>query len=148
MNQVIAFFVPGNPIAQPRPRACVSGGRTRRAFARVYDSGTADNWKRTITIYANPHRPKEPLAGPIAVDLIFRLPRPKSHFNRHGLKPGKPYYHTAKPDRDNLDKAVLDALTKVGMWHDDAQVCRGSIAKAYGPVPGVHVTIETFTDPV
>lgn len=37
-------------------------------------------------------------------------------------------WHIKKPDRDNLDKAVLDALTGI-FWHDDCQVCSGTIEK-------------------
>ena len=47
------------------------------------------------------------------------------------LKPNAPKWHTDKPDRDNADKAVLDALTNLGLWGDDKQVCDGRIRKFY-----------------
>jgi Holliday junction resolvase RusA-like endonuclease len=37
-------------------------------------------------------------------------------------------YHAKKPDRDNLDKAVMDALKGLA-WIDDSQVCDGRIIK-------------------
>ncbi len=37
-------------------------------------------------------------------------------------------YHAQKPDRDNLDKAVMDALKGLA-WNDDSQVCAGKIEK-------------------
>jgi Holliday junction resolvase RusA-like endonuclease len=31
--------------------------------------------------------------------------------------------HTTKPDSDNCKKVFMDALTQIGMWGDDCQVC-------------------------
>ena len=42
-----------------------------------------------------------------------------------------PFYCITKPDRDNLDKAIMDTLTDIGMWVDDALVCDGRIRKFY-----------------
>ena len=36
---------------------------------------------------------------------------------------------TAKPDLDNLEKGVWDALTAVGVWKDDAQVVSSATSK-------------------
>ena len=38
---------------------------------------------------------------------------------------------TAKPDVDNLLKAVMDALTDDGWWHDDSLVCAVVALKSY-----------------
>lgn len=44
----------------------------------------------------------------------------------------------SKPDRDNIDKSLLDAL-----WpDDDSGVCAGTINKVFGMVPRLEVTIE------
>ena len=43
---------------------------------------------------------------------------------------------TGKPDRDNLDKAVCDAITAARVWHDDSQVTDGRIRKRYNEVFG------------
>jgi Holliday junction resolvase RusA-like endonuclease len=54
--------------------------------------------------------------------------------------------HDKKPDRDNLDKAFMDALKGLA-WLDDAQVCQGEIRKwiASGyEQPHVTVRIETL----
>lgn len=73
-----------------------------------------------------------PLQGPLCVNLTFYFPRPKGHLRTNGeLKPNAPKWHTTKPDRDNSDKAVLDALTNLGIWGDDKQVCDGRIRKLY-----------------
>lgn len=51
----------------------------------------------------------------------------------------------SKPDLDNLAKAVLDVLTQLGVWRDDAQVVSGSWEKLYHAVggrSGCHVVVE------
>jgi crossover junction endodeoxyribonuclease RusA len=72
---------------------------------------------------------------PIRCDLTFYLPRPKSHFgtgkNAQMLKKSAPTRPTGTPDRDNLDKAVCDAITAAGVWVDDSQVTSGTIRKRY-----------------
>ncbi len=46
--------------------------------------------------------------------------------------------HRAKPDRDNIDKAVLDALYPEG----DAAIAAGWISKQWDATPRLEVTIE------
>ena len=138
---MIHFFAQGVPRGQPRPRAFSFHGH-----ARVYDVGTAEGWKAQIALAAKPHRPETPIPGPISLTLSFEMPRPKNHF-RSGkraseLREGAPGWHTGKPDCDNLSKAVMDALTTIGMWPDDSQICSLSVSKIYGPITGVSVSIE------
>jgi crossover junction endodeoxyribonuclease RusA len=116
-------------------------------FARVYTPKTADDWKMIVRNEAGKawdatHGPV--WEGPLRVDLTFYFPRPKSHFRANGVtKPTAPVWHTTKPDRDNSDKAVLDALTNLGIWYDDKQVCDGRIQKLYtNGTPGCRITIQ------
>ncbi len=127
---VLDVFVPGRPKGEPRPRAFAKDGKVW-----AYKHGTAESWKTDIAAAVQDRRLEAPAEGPIRVDLTFYMPRPKSHY-RTGkyageLKPSAPAFHTGKPDRDNLDKAVLDALTILRFWQDDSQVCSGRIVKRY-----------------
>lgn len=124
MTLVIAFRVNGEPKAMGRPRAFARGGH-----ARVYNPATAEGWKSAVAAAAHAHLPVEPLEGPLRIDIDFHLPRPKRLCRRRD--PEGPIPHDAKPDRDNLDKAVLDALKTIGMFRDDAQVCDGRLRKFY-----------------
>lgn len=128
-----SFRANGIPKGQPRPRAFSRGGR-----AAVYDPGTAEGWKGDVA------RACAVLEGvrihqPLSVTLTFFMPRPKSHYRTNGaLKESSPVYmHDKKPDADNLAKAVLDALTNIGAWLDDDQVCELTIRK-YWEQPGTH----------
>ena len=134
-----AFFVEGMPKGQPRPRAFSRGGH-----ARVYDPGTAENWKSCVAVAAQANRIRGRFNdGPLRVELRFVMPRPKCHFKTNGqLRDAAPEFHTGKPDCDNLAKATLDALTEIGAWRDDAQVAYLLVSKAYGEQPGAFISIE------
>jgi Holliday junction resolvase RusA-like endonuclease len=119
------FFVTGTPVAQPRVRMIRSNGH-------VYTPRTADAWKTAIRL-AWRAEPRQPMEGPVRLSLNFCMPRPQYHYTSKGaLTTGAPTWHTIKPDTDNLVKAVMDALTDAGAWHDDCQIVELSSDKRYG----------------
>jgi len=126
MKPPITFFAPGTPKGQPRPRACVRG-----KHAGMYDPGTAELWKREVAAAAKAHIPSEPWDCPIVLHLRFLMPRPKAHFGKKGMKVGAPYWHSIKPDADNLGKAIMDVMTTLAFWMDDSQVVHLSVTKRY-----------------
>lgn len=136
-----SLFVPGIPKGQPRARACIRG-----RHAGVYDPGTADAWKHAV---ADSWRllPATKHTEPVKLDLQFFLPRPKSHFRSNGeLKPAAPMFHTGKPDCDNLAKAVMDVLTRLGAWTDDSAVWCVKIFRRWASEtnkPGCVIFIES-----
>lgn len=136
MIETISFFVSGEPKGQPRPRAFARKMGNGKFCARVFDAGTAENWKGAIAVAAAQHKPAAPISGPVRLRINFFMPRPKGHFvsgkPEKGLKFGAPYRHVGKPDADNLAKAVMDALTQCGwFWIDDAQVAVLTVVKSY-----------------
>lgn len=133
---MIAFFAQGEPKGQPRPRAFAMRMGNGKFSARVFDAGTAENWKSCVAIAAKPHQRHDGLEGPKFVMLEFVFARPKSHFRsikgQLQLKDNAPKFYTAKPDVDNLAKAVLDCLTQIGgFWRDDSQIVSVLIMKRY-----------------
>ena len=132
------FFAAGDPKGQPRPRAFSRGGVTR-----MYDPGTAEGWKASVAVESKVAKPSVPLLGPVSVNLEFFFRRPKRLLRK--CDPDGRVPHDGKPDLDNLAKAVLDALTQLGWWLDDSQVCAGWWAKWYvarGCTPGVCVEVR------
>ena len=93
------------------------------------------------------------LIGILAVFIAFRVRRPKSHLRtgRHSgkLLPSAPRFHTQTPDKDNLEKAVLDAVGKFKnlprlIWCDDCQVVDGRTSKRWarpGEEPGAVIAL-------
>lgn len=117
MDLNIEVFVAGTPKGQPRPRAFARGGK-----AHVYNPSSAEGWKSEIALALRKWAGTK-CAGPVTVSMAFEFARPKSHYLKNGLlKLTAPKWHAGKPDADNLEKAVLDACTQIGLWKDDAQV--------------------------
>lgn len=113
---MIAFEVPGVPVAQPRVKATAFGGH-----ARVYTPKTADVYKASVAIACQSvHGDQPPCDGPLEVFIEFVLPRPKAMIWKS--RPMPSVRHDKKPDIDNLAKAVLDSLGGIA-WRDDSQIC-------------------------
>lgn len=146
MRPSIEFFVPGEPKGQPRPRAFARkfGNKWQ---ARVYDAKTAEGWKGQIAISWKQRMPDafEPFVGPVALSIIFQLPRPQYHYGKRGLKEDAPKYCMKKPDADNFAKAVMDAMTQLGVFVDDSQVCDLRAVKKFvrdGEIAGAHISVK------
>ena len=144
----LAFQVTGQPKGQPRPRAFARKMGSVHV-ARFYDSDVANAWKSAVMLAiieaAKLHKWALTL-GPVAVELRFAMPRPKSHFGAKGLKPSAPEFHTQKPDIDNLEKLLGDQITRSGrIWRDDSQVVsmRSDKFWATGADQGCSVSIST-----
>lgn len=138
---VYTFTVRGLPKAQGRPRAFLRPGSQH---ASVYNPKTAEEWKGLVVLAARPHRPEHPLPGPLRIDIDFLMPRPKSLMRKRD--PEGELYHCGAPDRDNLDKAVLDGLKQDGWCVDDSQACDGRIRKLYHAKDGVAGARITITE--
>lgn len=153
----IVLEVRCTPVGQPRLKSRVIMGKrgknAGRAFAHHYTPDTADAFKGAIQLAATRYRNRLH-DGPIRVDVAAFFSRiEKKLIKRRGLVeirhvpaggPTGPVPMTNKPDRDNLDKVVLDALTELKLWTDDAQVYDGRLSKYWAPEgspAGVRITI-------
>lgn len=130
---VLALTIPAVPVGQPRPRAVAFGGRARMhelTHVRQADGTRKPHpiaaFKATCRLSVQQVFHDPPLEGPLRVDLTFVFPRPQGLIWKTRPMPRLP--HTKKPDRDNVDKAVMDALTGL-LWRDDCQVISGTIEK-------------------
>lgn len=65
------------------------------------------------------------LAGPVDVEIVFTLPKPKSRPKRRVTYPDR------KPDIDKLVRPVLDSLTAAGTIEDDARVISLKASKVF-----------------
>lgn len=146
---MISFFVPGEPRPQPRPRF---DRRTGRVYSGEHKSTrSVTGWRHAVAlkgVEAMRNARLEPMTGPLSLELEVYMPRPTSHHVANDparpLKKTAPQYHTTKPDRSNLEKAIEDALNGV-TWADDSQVVDGPIRKLYARSPeevGALITIR------
>lgn len=140
------FFVEGEPVPQPRPKAVKAG-----AFTRIVSNhGPVEAWKKTVTLAAI-------MAGvevhdvDLSVRLAFTITPPASLLKKDGTltKSARRRPSGARDgDADNLAKAVLDALNGE-LYPDDSQIVYLSIVKAWalkGRRPGVLVRYHPYTD--
>lgn len=144
MNQLLNVFITGNPKGQPRPRAFSLNGK-----ARMYDPSTAEGWKALVANAVQTSIPERPYECPVEVKMIFHFERPKSHYTSKGeltkAAKNEKFYHTSKPDFDNLEKAVSDCLKEIRFWKDDTQVIKWSGAKVWTKEnPGLLLIINSI----
>lgn len=128
---MLAFFIPGEPVAKGRPRFVRATGRTftpkkTEIFEGVIAGKAADAMDG-----------KEPLDGALRMTIRACYPHPKSWSKRKRSERWK----TSKPDADNLAKICGDALNGI-VYKDDAQIAELTIQKQYGVLTGLTITIE------
>jgi len=124
------IFVNGIPKAQPRPHMMKTG--------HVFTPHSADAWKEEIKAAFRPVV-KQTITGPVRLTVRFSMPVPKGVVVKGFKSP-----HAKKPDTDNLLKAVMDSLTTVKVWKDDAQVFETFAGKYYtGKKTGAQIIVES-----
>lgn len=112
----------------PRPQK-----QTRLGKHGAYDPSKTQ--KQAIQWQIRPYAPKEPLKGPLNVDIVFYLPIPKSTSKTvktqmlNGI-----VYPMKRPDIDNLAYIVTNAMKEI-VYEDDAQVVDLTLKKRYGETP-------------
>jgi Holliday junction resolvase RusA-like endonuclease len=131
---MIAFTVPGNPIAKGRPRFV-------RATGRTFTPAKTMNYEGVVAgKAAEAMDGREPFEGPLRVTIRATFLVPQSWSSK---KRAAAVWKTSKPDADNLAK-IVDALNAI-VWRDDAQVCELTVQKRYGPIAGLTVSVETLS---
>lgn len=116
----VEFTVEHQPVGQPRHRVGTIKGRSRLYLPSRHP---VHAFKRAIR---EAHDRQKKLVGPLRIIVNTWFPRPKSKTWK--TQPMPAYFHTAKPDCDNVLKAVLDALNGVA-WVDDAQISSATVRK-------------------
>lgn len=117
---VIEFFVPGAPVSKARARTF----RKKNGRIGSYTPDKTTAWEANVKLHARSSLPEKPLEGALRLDLTFLMPISKVALKK------KRVFHSTRPDIDNLEKAVMDALNRF-VWVDDAQVCQKVSQKIY-----------------
>lgn len=103
-------------------------------------------WKTSIKYAMRMACDSRRLDMPLCVDTLFLIPRPKSEILK--TRPNPPYWYAGQPDKDNYEKAVLDALEDAKLYVRDSRVATGVAHKIRCGdgcwEPGVQVWVYTL----
>ena len=131
------FFVEGRPKGKGRPRM-------NRRTGHVYTPAATKEYESDIR-QAFLRQGGESFCGlPVSVQVEASYPMPKS-WSKKQRDEARGTYCEHKPDLDNVEKAVLDALNGVA-WNDDKSVVVLIARKVWADTGGVEITITDMSD--
>lgn len=146
----VAFSIPGEPKGKGRPRAharIVMKDDEPTAVVSMHTPADTVAAEKTIRdLFAKRFPQHRPWSGGVMIKFtaVFQTP---SSFNR-ALKAAAAegrLYCTRKPDKDNIEKLIVDALNGLA-WVDDSQVMGGGV-KRYGSPARVDVELQSLDSP-
>ena len=140
----ISFVIPGEPVAQGRPRFRViprkDGGKP---MVMAYDPKKSKDFKAKVAKLAKVRMGRiKMLEGPLKLMVDVWFACPKSDHRTRSPVPAR--YHTKKPDLSNVVKGVEDAMEGI-VYKNDSQIYQSSSCKhiaAQGVDPYFVVQIE------
>lgn len=108
---IIDIFVDGNP---PTRTAQQKGVSARNGYVHFYEKTEVRAAKDELAWKLAPYAPKIPLTGPVYlfIEWGFEL-----------KKQTRKEWKTTRPDLDNLEKGLIDVMTRLMFWADDSQIC-------------------------
>lgn len=129
-------------IVPPTATAQQKGVFVRYGHAHFFTKQKVRDAEDFLAAMLAPHAPEEPLRGPVYFQARWCFPYRKSE-RKSVTRRGTEIPHTSRPDLDNLEKNLLDVLTRLKFWDDDAKVFTKSTAKVWGPSPYLAIAIKT-----
>jgi len=144
IDSAVRFLIDAEPVPQPRQRHAVGKHGKMAGVVMNYIPKNHPIWvfKDVCRLRAKQAYQGKPLEGPLRVHLLFLLPRPGRLIWKTRLMPRA--WAPGRPDIDNFEKAVLDALSG-HLWADDSQIVDLHSMKMYSSgdeEPGVEVMVE------
>ncbi|WP_162985591.1 RusA family crossover junction endodeoxyribonuclease [Virgibacillus halodenitrificans] len=143
---MIEFIIPGQPVAQARPRAGKIQRGKKRGQTVLYDPQESKNYKNYVSIIAKQHAPKIPFEGALQVSIKIYRQIPKSTTKKDralflaGIK--RP---VTKADTSNYVKGIEDALNGI-IYKDDSQIVDLYAAKYYSDNPRVEISVREIDE--
>ena len=134
----IAFTLPVDPmsIQFAGKRVMVRAGRPV-----FFKQKRASNWDALIARLSAPYLPAQPFTGALYMDVTFVVRRPQALMGKKH-PPGR-IPHLKRPDIDNLQKGLQDALK--AFWVVDSQIADLHLTKWYAAKneePSIRVRIQ------
>jgi Holliday junction resolvase RusA-like endonuclease len=109
---------------------------------RTYTDRKTAQFEKLVAQYALAAGVK-PISGPVELKICATFAIPCSISKKEAAKRAAEHWHTQRPDLDNVEKAVLDALNGVA-WLDDSQVCSKGTCKRWGKTTELSITVTSL----
>ena len=141
---MITFTVPGTAVGKGRPRIGKRG-----SFSMLFTPEKTVNYEGLVRLAAHQAMAGRPLlldAVAVSIEIDVQVPASWSG-KKQRLALAGAIFPTTKPDIDNVEKAIFDALNGTA-WKDDVQVVDVVKRKRYSDTPRVVVTITPLALPV
>ncbi len=149
----IRFVLPIQPTAQLRVKVVDRPIGNGRFASRAVKHKKQEAREATIETFLMPHRPDQPIPGPVKLTLICYMKppgNPPPPARRFGLTTAEwrravdeeTLYHPIKPDKDNMVKNIKDCMTRMGFWVDDCLVVESHEWKIYSRNPRWEVIVD------
>ena len=107
----------------------------RVPYIHHFKKATVEGMRAEFELKLKRYRPMTPSEAPIKLVIML-------YFDIKGPKRLWGTYKTTKPDLDNYAKELIDAMTSVGFWKDDAQVTDLKITKRYAGTASIFIQWE------
>lgn len=116
--------------------------RFSRASGTAYTPKETANYENLIRLaFLDKYPDHIPTDEPVVLNICAVYPIPQSWAKRKQIQAEEKKIYPGRPDIDNIQKIVQDALNGV-CWLDDASIHTGTTSKIYGTRPGLTVLIE------
>lgn len=148
---LLRFTIPGEPQQKDRARAVPSliwkDGVPEAIVRLVTSKQTREAERHVRACFHAAHPRHRKLFGPVMLSFtaIFQTPVSFNRALQAAARAGN-LYATKKPDKDNIEKMIVDSLNGLA-WGDDSQVMGGGI-KRYGSPARIEVSIRSLEDPL
>ena len=123
---MIKFFVPGQPVGKGRPRFTKTGRPYTPKKTAEYESHV--EWTARKAMWDNGRQTATDAPCAVFIDATYEIP--PSYSKRRKVQCYAGEITPGKPDVDNVQKAILDALNGV-VYLDDKQVVLTMAVKRY-----------------
>lgn len=129
------FTVWGEPQGKQRVRVANGHGYTPQKTVE-YEAEVVRSIRRDCPGFV---RLEKGIPLKVRIYAYYGIPKSASKRDEAAMRAGM-LRPTKKPDVDNIEKVICDALNAV-LWHDDAQIVDSRCVKAYGE-PRVEVEVS------
>ena len=125
----------------PPPKGTAQQQKTvaRGRFISKYDPPNVKKMKRIWTSELIPHKPCEPLEGPLRMRVLFAYPYRKADIKKAD---GRDMWKDTSADLDNMNKGLADIMEKLGFFKNDGQIASLTMYKIWAETPRVEIELD------